>query len=146
MKRNYWPAAVGLVVGIAIGASTVGYVIVQSNTSSPSATTTASAPPSSGGEAFVQGSTGTNAAGKTYGPYDGALGSPDLVEVFADDGTEGYVYSSELAEAEGVLGEPSAANLKKWGDGLPFITVYDSSGTFEVGTFTFSEAIVEADK
>ena len=85
-----------------------------------------------------------NADGDTYGAQN-ENGSPDMVAVIATNGTSGYVYRTELEDANGTAAIKtfkSPAEALAWQEarmGKDFaIPVYDSTGKTVVGEFVIS--------
>jgi hypothetical protein len=88
----------------------------------------------------------TNADGDTYGALN-ENGSPDMVAVIATNGTSGYVYRTELEDANGTAAIKtfkSPAEALAWQEarlGKDFsIPVYDVTGKKVVGEFVISYA------
>lgn len=80
-----------------------------------------------------------NASGQTYGSLAGYSDeeAPDLVLVELPDGTEGYVYSADLFEAEGPIAaspEEALASQEERTEGVA-IAVYAVDGVTVVGEF-----------
>jgi hypothetical protein len=86
-----------------------------------------------------------NANGLSYGSAADAPSSsaePDLIQVQATNGKEGYAYKSDLDEA---TGESAMATFKSPGDALKWqathkdrataVNVYDSNGSKIIGEF-----------
>lgn len=85
-----------------------------------------------------------NAEGDTYGAQN-ENGSPDMVAVMATNGTRGYVYRTELEDADGTAAMKtfkSPADALAWQEarlGKDFaIPVYDVTGKTVVGEFVIS--------
>ncbi|MFJ6271629.1 peptidase M56 family protein [Pseudarthrobacter oxydans] len=86
----------------------------------------------------------TNADGDTYGAQN-ENGSPDMVAVIATNGTRGYVYRTELEDADGTAAMKtfkSPAEALAWQEarlGKDFaIPVYNVTGKTVVGEFVIS--------
>lgn len=84
---------------------------------------------------------GMNAAGKTYGMQNDR-GTPDLIAVTATNGEDGYVYRSDLDNADGTTAAKSFHSpqdaldwQKKHLDQMRYIPVYTSDGTTRIGRF-----------
>lgn len=87
-----------------------------------------------------------NAEGDTYGAQN-ETGSPDMIAVIATNGTKGYVYRTELEDANGTAAIKtfkSPAEALAWQEsrmGKEFtIPVYDVTGKTVVGEFVISYA------
>jgi len=88
----------------------------------------------------------TNADGDTYGAQN-ENGTPDMVAVIATNGTRGYVYRTELEDADGTAAIrtfKSPAEALAWQEarlGKSFvIPVYDVTGKTVVGEFVITSA------
>ncbi|WP_267277207.1 peptidase M56 family protein [Arthrobacter sp. CDRTa11] len=86
----------------------------------------------------------TNADGDTYGA-ENENGIPDLIAVIATNGTPGYVYRTELEEANGTAAmktfkspEEAVAWQEARGDKDSLIPVYDTTGKTVVGEFAIA--------
>ncbi len=85
---------------------------------------------------------GVNANGDTYGVTGSSHGEPDLIAVVATNGQYGYVYRSELEDADGTA---AARGFSSPGDALAWqqtgagathvIPVYEADGTTKIGEF-----------
>lgn len=85
-----------------------------------------------------------NSDGHTYGAQN-EKGSPDMVAVIATNGTSGYVYRTELEEADGTAASKTFKSPEEalaWQaarQGKRFaVPVYDSTGKTVVGEFVIS--------
>lgn len=85
---------------------------------------------------------GVNANGDTYGATGSTQGEPDLIAVIATNGQEGYVYRTDLEEADGTAaanGFTSPADALAWQEenagNVHLIPVYESDGTTTIGEF-----------
>lgn len=87
---------------------------------------------------------GTNEDGKSYGAQN-ENGTPDMIAVLATNGTPGYVYRTELEEADGTAAMKtfkSPADALAWQEarhGKSFsVPVYDTTGKTVVGEFVIA--------
>lgn len=91
-----------------------------------------------------------NGEGDTYGAQN-ETGSPDMIAVIATNGTTGYVYRTELEDADGTAAIKtfkSPAEALAWQEARKgkntSIPVYDSTGKTVVGEFIISSAAVSS--
>jgi hypothetical protein len=85
---------------------------------------------------------GVNANGESYGITGSDRGEPDLIAVEATNGSQGYVYRTELEEANGTAAiedfdspEDALAWQEAHAGVVHLIAVYNSDGTTEIGEF-----------
>lgn len=88
----------------------------------------------------------TNATGDTYGAQN-ENGTPDMIAVMATNGTPGYVYRTELEQADGTAASrtfKSPEEAVAWQEarkGKSFsVPVYDATGKTVVGEFVIGAA------
>jgi len=125
-------ALAGAGTAIATGALTGGdQVVIQPASSAPNAT----APPTTAPK------WSKNASGQTYGSLLDSTSSatdPDLAQVIATNGEQGYVYSSQLNPAP--PSSPSVAIAQEQANTTGvYIPVYAQDGTTVIGQFEASE-------
>jgi hypothetical protein len=87
---------------------------------------------------------GTNENGKSYGAQN-ENGTPDMIAVLATNGTPGYVYRTELEEADGTAAMKtfkSPADALAWQEARQgksiSVPVYDTTGKTVVGEFVIA--------
>ncbi len=142
MKLRYVLVPAGLLAALAVG-GLGGAAFAGVMTTSPLA--------SAGGDGSAAAPNyPTNASGLTYGSAAAAAphpeNEPDLILVVSNEGSEGYVYKTDLDEA---TGSTAASTFRSPDDALAWqedrikqgpvvISVYQEDGQVRIGTFTIA--------
>ena len=121
----------GVVAGMALAGQGAG---TSALTTAPSA----AAPSADAAVASVP--VRTNESGRTYGALDpvDVVGSPDLVEVYGDEGNVGYVDAVHFLPVR-VDSPEQALALSEKNRAAIVIPVFGSDGTTQIDTFTINK-------